>query len=75
MVLHGDFNEIVKIEEMHRRNRRLDRQMQGFCDALDECDLLDLGYRGSPFTGCNNRDSPATTWVRLNRGLENLSWV
>uniref|UniRef100_A0A2N9HDU2 Reverse transcriptase domain-containing protein n=1 Tax=Fagus sylvatica TaxID=28930 RepID=A0A2N9HDU2_FAGSY len=71
----GDFNEIVKNEEMHGRNRRPDRQMQGFRDAMDECDLMDLGYRGSPFTWCNNRDPPATTWVRLDRGLATLSWV
>uniref|UniRef100_A0A2N9J2G5 Zinc knuckle CX2CX4HX4C domain-containing protein n=1 Tax=Fagus sylvatica TaxID=28930 RepID=A0A2N9J2G5_FAGSY len=71
----GDFNEIVKNEEMHGRNRRPDRQMQGFRDAMDECDLIDLGYRGSPFTWCNNRDPPATTWVRLDRGLATLSWV
>ena len=71
----GDFNEIVKNEEMHGRNRHPDRQMQGFRDAMDECDLLDLGYWGSPFTWCNNRDPLATTWVRLDRGLANLSWV
>jgi hypothetical protein len=71
----GDFNEIIKSEEMQGRRPRPDRQMQAFRDAIDDCNLLDMGYSGFPFTWCNNRDPPHTTWVRLDRGLANMDWL
>ena len=71
----GDFNEIVKNEEMQGRRPRPDKQMQAFRDAIDDCNLLDMGYRGFPFTWCNNRDPPHTTWVHLDRGLANMEWL
>ena len=71
----GDFNEIIKNEEMQGRRPRPDRQMQAFRDAIDDCNLLDMGYSGFPFTWCNNRDPPHTTWVRLDRGLANMDWL
>ena len=45
-----DFNEVVKLEEMHGRFKRLDRQMQAFRSVLDECGLMDLGFNGFPYT-------------------------
>ena len=71
----GDFNEIVKLEEMKGRLARPDRQMRSFRSALDDCGLVDLRYRGFPFTWCNNRDPPFTTWVRLDRAVANIYWL
>ena len=51
----GDFNEILRAEEKQGWLDRLDRQMQGFRDALDFCSLKDLGYTGFPFTWYNQR--------------------
>uniref|UniRef100_A0A2N9G6C8 Uncharacterized protein n=1 Tax=Fagus sylvatica TaxID=28930 RepID=A0A2N9G6C8_FAGSY len=70
----GDFNEIVKLEEMKGRLARPDCQMRRFRSALDDCGLVDLRYRGFPFTWCNNRDPPFTTWVRLDRAVANIGW-
>uniref|UniRef100_A0A2N9I5D1 Reverse transcriptase domain-containing protein n=1 Tax=Fagus sylvatica TaxID=28930 RepID=A0A2N9I5D1_FAGSY len=71
----GDFNEIVKLEEMKGRIPRSDRQMRGFRSALDDCGLMDLRFRGFPYTWCNNRDPPATTWVRLDRAVATIDWL
>uniref|UniRef100_A0A2N9J5F1 RNase H type-1 domain-containing protein n=1 Tax=Fagus sylvatica TaxID=28930 RepID=A0A2N9J5F1_FAGSY len=71
----GDFNEIVKLEEMHGRFLRSDRQMQAFLNVLDDCGLVDLGFNGFPFTWCNNRDPPNTTWVRLDRVVVTMEWL
>jgi hypothetical protein len=49
--------------------------MQGFRDVIDECGFLDLGFRGLPFTWCNNRRGSATTWLRLDRFMANNEWV
>ena len=38
----GDFNEIVKLEEMKGRISRPDRQMRGFRSALNDYGLVDL---------------------------------
>ena len=60
---------------MHGRLKRPDRQMQAFRSALDDCGLLDLGFHGFPYTWCNNRDPPHTTWVRLDRAVANSEWL
>uniref|UniRef100_A0A2N9I391 Reverse transcriptase domain-containing protein n=1 Tax=Fagus sylvatica TaxID=28930 RepID=A0A2N9I391_FAGSY len=49
---------------MHGRRHRPDHQLQAFRDALDDYGLMDLGYKGYPFTWCNNRDPTCTTWFK-----------
>jgi hypothetical protein len=71
----GDFNEVVKLEEMCGRLNRPEKQMQAFRNVLDDCGLVDLGFHGFPFTWCNNRDPPHTTWVRLDRAVVNTEWL
>lgn len=46
----SDFNEILKLEEKQGWLDRLERQMQGFQDALDYCRFKDLGFNGFSFT-------------------------
>jgi hypothetical protein len=43
--------------------------------VIDECGFLDLGFRGLPFTWCNNRRGNATTWLRLDRFMATNEWV
>lgn len=71
----GDFNEIVKLEEMKGRRPRPERQMSAFRETLDNCGLIDLKYSGSHFTWCSNRDPPNTTWVCLDRAVANMDWL
>ena len=60
---------------MHGRRPRPDHQMQAFRDALDDYGLMDLGYKGYPFTWCNNRDPTCTTWVCLDHGVASVDWL
>lgn len=46
----GDFNEIVKQLEKLGRCLRPQNQMQLFREVLDECELMDLGFKGLPFS-------------------------
>lgn len=49
----GDFNEILFTDEKQGWLARMERQMQGFRDALDYCILKDTGFNGFPFTWYN----------------------
>lgn len=71
----GDFNEITRMSEKSGHRGRNDRQMQEFKEVIDECEFLDLGYRGLPFTCCNNRKGDATTWLRLDRFMATNEWL
>lgn len=46
----GDFNEILKADEQEGGNLHRDRQMEGFRNAIERCQLIDLGYGGKKFT-------------------------
>ena len=48
--------------------------MAGFREALDDCELEDLGFGGSPFTWCNKRDGEALIHERLDRCTGNQDW-
>ncbi len=65
----GDFNEITMNIEKRGRLPCLERQMSLFREAIDECELLDLGYTCVPFTWCNNRDAMATVWAQLDTAM------
>lgn len=43
--------------------------MQNFREVIDECGFINLGFRGPPFTWCNNHRGLSTTWLRLDRVL------
>ncbi|XP_030930869.1 uncharacterized protein LOC115956706 [Quercus lobata] len=70
----GDFNEILKQSEKLGGRTRPPGQIQLFRDTLDECGLMDIGFKGSPFTWskhCNNRIS---IWERLDRAVVSYQW-
>jgi hypothetical protein len=48
--------------------------MSAFKQALENCELVDLGYRGPKFTWSNFWDSLDFTKERLDRGVANAEW-
>lgn len=48
--------------------------MENFRDVLVECELGDLGFRGSHFTWCSNREGNYCILERLDHFLANFQW-
>ncbi|XP_042988728.1 uncharacterized protein LOC122316263 [Carya illinoinensis] len=70
----GDFNELLSNEEKYGAPDRPFLQMERFREALDECELSDLGFLGSRFTWSNKREGRAFIKERLDRAFGNSSW-
>lgn len=71
----GDFNEILSIDEKWGGCQRPERQIQQFRDALDDCGLMDLGYRGPKFTWFKRNGDGEGIFERLDRGVANPAWI
>ncbi|XP_018853114.2 uncharacterized protein LOC109015083 [Juglans regia] len=70
----GDFNEIMLANEKWGAADRPYGQMEDFCEALNDCGLSDLGYKGDKFTWSNRREGVQFTKERLDRALGNAHW-
>lgn len=70
----GDFNEILNLSEKWGGNGRQRCLMEAFQSTLEECELLDLGFRGPKFTWNNRREGDAFIKERLNRVVANVGW-
>ena len=73
-VVFGDFNEITHVDEKCGWAERSADQMMAFRDALDFCDLQDLGFSGPNYTWCNGRLGQQRTLIRLDRMVANSAW-
>ncbi|KAK2649036.1 hypothetical protein Ddye_016525 [Dipteronia dyeriana] len=51
----GDFNVLLSLSEKMKGSDKSIVSMRGFRKAVDDCDLIDLGFSGSKFTW-NNRE-------------------
>jgi hypothetical protein len=69
----GDFNETLDGSEQIGGNDRQEWCMDGFWEAVEYCDLWDLGYSGLPYTWDNRREGSANIKVRLDRALANVA--
>ena len=70
----GDFNAFLHASEKQSKRPPQYAQVEAFREALDSCQLQDLGYRGYPFTWNNKRPGDANTKIRLDRGVTNEEW-
>jgi hypothetical protein len=70
----GDFNEILKQSEKWGGNERNRSLMESFQSTLNDCRLLDLGYRRQKFTWNNGRDGVDFIKERLDRVVANEEW-
>ena len=64
----GDFNQILSVSEKFGGSQHSQPLMEGFCDALDDCELEELGYTGPCFTWSNRRDN-GLILERLDRSV------
>ena len=49
-------------------------QIDAFREALENCQLEDLGYKGYPYTWNNKRPGDANTKMRLDRAVATKPW-
>lgn len=70
----GDFNEALWQFEHFSKKQRSESQMQAFRNALQICELQDLGFKGLPHTYDNRRDVWSNVKVRLDRAVANDRW-
>lgn len=70
----GDFNEALWQFEHLSVHPRQEQQMQLFRDALQVCELHDLGFKGLPYTYDNKRGGRSNVRVRLDRVVADNEW-
>ena len=70
----GDFNEILQSFEKSGGLPKPLGVMQEFRSTLLQCDLVDIGYQGYPYTWRNGRFGNAFVELRLDQALVNLKW-
>ena len=70
----GDFNKALWQFEHFSFTTRAEGQMVAFRDALDDCKLVDLGFKGVPFTYDNKRGGRKNVKVRLDRVVADAGW-
>lgn len=72
-LVFSDFNKIIHCFEKWGGRVRPEKQMNDFCEVLATSEQRDLGYEGSPFTWCNNREGEGRIFKRLDRFLANYT--
>ncbi|CAL8993480.1 unnamed protein product [Prunus brigantina] len=70
----GDFNDILDPSEKDGGRPRSVQSMDVFRGFVMDCNLLDLGYEGYPFTW-RNKQADGGIQERLDRGLANAQWL
>ncbi|CAM8912119.1 unnamed protein product [Rhodiola kirilowii] len=71
----GDFNEIFNFSESTSSNLSRRGLMENFRQALLDCELMDLGFKGSKFTYSNKRKGYDEIQCRLDRAVGDVLWV
>ena len=69
-----DFNEVTKQSKKSGGRLRPCAQMQLFREVLDECNFMDLGFKGSPFTWSKHYHIGVSIWERLDRVVATAEW-
>ncbi|XP_075640491.1 uncharacterized protein LOC142612260 [Castanea sativa] len=69
-----DFNEIIKQSEKLGGRLRPYAQMQIFREALDECELTDLGFKGFPYTWSKHYRNGVSIWEWLDKPVASFEW-
>ncbi|XP_041016205.1 uncharacterized protein LOC121258730 [Juglans microcarpa x Juglans regia] len=70
-----DFNEVLSQNEKWEGNRREEKLISGFREALETNKLVDVGMSGNFFTWNNRHSDHTFTKERLNRYVVNKEWI
>lgn len=70
----GDFNEILHTHEKTGGNNRNLNLVVDFRHAIKDCNLVDAGCTGYPFTWSNRRFEPYFIEERLDRFFYSKEW-
>jgi hypothetical protein len=70
----GDFNVILSSKEKISFYKCPYLNNLDFQNALDDCWLIDLGFKGPRYTCSNCRNGRELTKERLNRAVANAEW-
>jgi hypothetical protein len=70
----GDFNEVLHQHEHMGVAERSLGQIEGFREALDVCELADLGYVGNSWTYEKRVAGGSLCRVRLDRAVASAPW-
>ncbi|XP_075633415.1 uncharacterized protein LOC142605872 [Castanea sativa] len=71
----GDFNAFLHASEKKSRRPPQTSQVEAFKEALESCQLQDLGFKGYPFTWNKKTLGEANTKIRLDRAMANKDWI
>jgi hypothetical protein len=67
----GDFNETLYSTEHFSERGREEWQMRAFREAVEDCELQDLGFSGLPYTWDNRQEGLANVKARIDRAFGN----
>lgn len=71
----GDFNDILAANEKIGVHDRPSWMINGFRDAVFDCDLVDIPLRGHPFMWFKSLGTERAVEVRLDRAMANGGWL
>lgn len=71
----GDFNEIPDQLKKGGGLPKDQSKIDKFNGLINDLSLIDLGFKGSKYTWCNNRQGHDRVRERLDRTLSNIEWV
>lgn len=70
----GDFNDMMFVDEKRGGTVQPQYLLNGFVDTINDCGLIDLGFKGEKFTCEKSRGKLNWIQEKLDRGLANKTW-
>jgi predicted RNA binding protein with dsRBD fold (UPF0201 family) len=71
----GDFNETLYSSEHFSKTARPEWQMRNFREAIEDCQLHDLGWSGTAFTWDNQQSGDQNVKARIDRAFANNAFM
>ncbi|CAI9777924.1 unnamed protein product [Fraxinus pennsylvanica] len=74
-VVLGDFNDLLFQHEKMGQHQHPSWLLNGIKEAIEDCQISDLGMDGYQFTWCKSRGSPGWIEERLDRAFTSSNWT
>uniref|UniRef100_A0A803PNG6 RNase H type-1 domain-containing protein n=1 Tax=Cannabis sativa TaxID=3483 RepID=A0A803PNG6_CANSA len=71
----GDLNNVTSQSDKREGNSYPNWLIDGFCETLTKCELVDMDLFGYPFTWERGRGSSEWVEVRIDRALVSQTWL